>query len=167
MFDFTETIRIDAPAETVWTALVNIEQWWPPSNPEHESIERLDDDRDIDVGTRFHIREKIAGVPGEAIGVITHIEPGTEVTWEADQARYRLLGATFTIGEGVTWRVDPDGNDSSWLSAHVWARFPGGLIGRALNLAFTRLLNGIEKDREHARIELEYLKKTIEPSVAA
>lgn len=165
MFDFTETIRIGAPAETVWTALLDIERWWPPSNPEHDDIERLDGGGGIVVGTRFRIREKVAGVPGEAIGVITNVEPGTAVTWEADRARYRLLGVAFTMGEGVTWRVDPDGSDSSQLSAHVWARFPDGAVGRILEVFFSRILNGIEKDRRHARIELEYLKQTIEPAV--
>ena len=166
MFNFTETIRIDVPAQTVWAALLDIERWWPPSNPEHDVIERLDDAGEVAVGTRFRIREKVAGVPGEAIGVVTRVEPGIEVTWEADHARYRLLGATFTVGEGVTWRVDPDGTDGSLLSAHVWARFPDGVVGRILELVFRRLLNGIEKDRRHARIELEYLKETIEPAIA-
>lgn len=66
----------------------------------------------------------------------------------------------------MTWRVDPDGTDSSLLSAHVWARFPSGARGRILELVFERLLNGIKKDRHHARIELEYLKETIEAAGA-
>lgn len=171
MFDFIETTRIDAPAATVWTTLLDIEQWWPPSNPEHDSIERLDDASDMAVGTRFRIREKVAGVSGEAIGVLTRVEPGVEVTWESDRARYRLLGATFTVGEGVTWRVDPDGTDGSRLSAHVWARFPDGLIGLGLSFVFVRLLDGIEKDRRHTRIELngkgEVLVRVHPPAPAA
>lgn len=157
-FDFTETIRIDAPAPTVWATLVDIETWWLPSNPEHDSIERLDAGHEITVGTRFRIREKIAGVPGTGLGAITHLDPGTSVTWESDQMRYRLLAAVpFTISEGVTWRVDSDGPDHCCVSAHVWARFPTGPGGRLLWLLFTRLLNGINKDRRHARTELEYL----------
>ena len=66
MLDFTETIPIKATPTQVWTALLDIERWWPPSNPEHESIERLDDvdnviedprPDEIGVGTRFRIRE--------------------------------------------------------------------------------------------------------------
>lgn len=165
MFEFTETVRIDAPADTVWTALQDIERWWPPSNPEHDSIERLDD-RGVTVGARLRIREKVAGIPGEAIGVITSVKAGTEVSWETDHARYRWLGATFSVGEGVTWRIDADGPHAARLSAHVWARFPRSLRGRALGAIFAHLLNGIEKDRRHTRVELEYLKKTIESAEA-
>lgn len=87
------------------------------------------------------------------------------MSWQADRARYRLLGISFTICEGVTRRVDPDGSDASRLSAHVWARFPQGVVGHVLEFVFRRLLTGIEKDRRHARIELEYLKATIEPAI--
>jgi hypothetical protein len=81
--------------------------------------------------------------------------------------RCRLYGVTFTVGEGVTWRVDPDEPEASLLSARVWARFPDGLIGRFLWLVFSRLLDGVEKDRHHAQVELEYLKEAIESSPAA
>ena len=171
MLDFTETIAIRADPARVWANLLDIERWWPPSNPEHESIERLDDADEvikvgqpveIGVGTRFRIRERIAGVPGQGVGVITGVDPGRAITWEADTMRYRLYGVRFTIAEGVTWSVDPHEFEASLLSARVWARFPEGLVGRILWLVFSRLLNGVERDRHHARIELEYLKKTIE-----
>lgn len=176
MLDFTESILIEARPARVWAALLDIEQWWPPSNPEHERIERLDhadkitkrgDPVEIGVGTRFRIREKIAGVPGEGVGVVTDIDSGRAVTWEADRMRYRLYGVTFTIAEGVTWRVDPHEPEASLLSARVWARFPEGLLGRMLWLVFRRLLDGVEKDRHHARVELEYLKEAIESTPAA
>lgn len=171
MLDFTECVSIRASPARVWDALLDIEQWWPPSNPDHESIERLNAAGEvtgvgarvkIDVGTRFRIRGKIAGVPGAGIGVVTRVDPGKAVTWEADCMRYRLYGVTFTIGEGVTWRVDPDEPEASLLSAGVWAHFPGGLRGRILWLIFSRFLGGVEKDRHHARVELEYLKEALE-----
>jgi len=131
MFAFTETIQINAPSETVWNTLQDIETWWPPSNPEHDSIERLDG-RGNGVGARLRIREKVAGIPGEATGVITHLTPGTEVTWHANSARYRLLGATVTISEGVTWRVEADRDpERCRLSAHVWANFPQPHLARS------------------------------------
>jgi len=162
MFAFTETIQINAPSETVWNTLQDIETWWPPSNPEHDSIERLDG-RGNGVGARLRIREKVAGIPGEATGVITHLTPGTEVTWHANSARYRLLGATVTISEGVTWRVEADRDpERCRLSAHVWANIPQPHLGPVLAWAFEHLLNSIAKDRRHARGELDYLKRTIE-----
>lgn len=161
MFDFTETIGINAPAQTVWDTLQDIETWWPPSNPEHQSIDRLDE-LGNNVGARLRIREKIAGIPGEAVGVITDMTPGSEITWHASQARYQWLGATITVGEGVTWRVVPVDADTCRLSAYVWANFPTTLRGRLAAWAFEHLLKGISRDRQHAHRELEYLKKTIE-----
>jgi hypothetical protein len=38
MFEFTESISITATRSEIWRRMVNIEQWWPPSNPEHTSI---------------------------------------------------------------------------------------------------------------------------------
>jgi len=161
VFEFTETIEIEALPEAVWEVMADIEGWWPPSNPEHESLERLDD-RGLEVGARIRIREKIAGVPGEAVGEITEVQPGARVTWEAPAARYGLAGIYVSIGEGVTWSVAPHGDDETCLSARVWANFPSGVRGRLIEWVFTRLLGGAEKDREHARVELRYLKRTIE-----
>lgn len=86
------------------------------------------------------------------------------MTWEAPEARYRWLGASITVAEGVTWRVVSDRCDGATtnLSARVWATFPSGLRARILEGAFTYLLGGVEKDREHARTELRYLKGVIE-----
>lgn len=160
VFDFIETIRIDAPARAIWDALQELDTWWLPSNPEHDSIERLDD-LGNNVGARLRIRERIAGIPGTAVGVITHVKPGSEVTWQADQATYRWLGTTITISEGVTWRVEPVDTDTCDLSACVWATFPESWLGRFVAWAFEHLLDGIAKDRRHARRELEYLKNSI------
>ena len=162
MFEFTETIRIKASPDVVWSVLEGVDAWWPQSNPEHESIEQLDGARAIEVGTRLRIREKVAGIPGEAVGTITALTAGVEVTWTSDNARYRWLGQSITIGEGVTWRIEPAGTSATTLSAHVWARFPPTLRGRATEWVFTHLLDGVSKDRQHARTELEYLKTTIE-----
>ncbi|WP_144009266.1 hypothetical protein [Enemella evansiae] len=131
------------------------------ANPEHESLERLDD-KGISVGARLRIREKVAGVPGEYIGELTRVEELSAVTMEAPAARYRLFGIPFTVGEGVTWRIEPMRDHASRISARVWATFPAGLLGRAVEWIFVHLLNGIERDREHARVELRHLKRIIE-----
>lgn len=161
MFEFIETITIQAPAATVWDVMTDLESWWVASNPEHQSLERLDD-RGIKVGARLRIGEKIAGVPGEYTGELTRVVPLTEVSMEAPAAHYRLLGIGFTVGEGVTWRIESDDDHTTQVSARVWATFPQSVAGRAAEWIFTRLLNGIAKDRQHARTELLYLKHTIE-----
>lgn len=161
MFEFTEEMLIQAPASEVWEVMTDLERWWVASNPEHESLERLDD-LGIGEGARLRIREKIAGVPGQYVGELTRVVPLAEVTMEAPKARYRLAGLGFTVSEGVTWRLEPAGEGSTRVSARVWATFPDGRSGRVLEWVFTRLLDGITRDREHARTELAYLKEIIE-----
>lgn len=161
MFEFTETIEIAAAPETVWSVMQDVESWWSPSNPEHLSLERLDNRGAIEVGTRLKIREKIAGIPGEAAGEITRVDPVSAVTWQAPEAHYRIFGIGLTVDEGVTWGIEPTGSGTR-VSAHVWATFPAGRLGHIVEWGFTRLLGGVEKDREHARTELRYLKRTIE-----
>jgi hypothetical protein len=160
-FEFTESIEIGAPANRVWSVMTELEDWWVDSNPEHESLERLDD-RGVAVGARLRIREKVAGVPGEYVGELTRVVPMSEVTMEAPSARYRLLGIPFTVGEGVTWRLEPLGEHAAQVSARVWATFPHGLMGRLVAWTFVHVLNGVAKDREHARTELRYLKRLLE-----
>jgi hypothetical protein len=161
MFDFTEAILIDAPQEAVWQVLRNIDGWWLASNADHDSLEHLDMLPVTQVGVRIRIREKIGGIPGEAVGSITSVEPGSAVTWEA-AATYRWLGISIGVDEGVTWRVQPKGDDKTLLNARVWASSPRRLLGRLAAITFVHLLKGEDKDREHARTELRYLKHIIE-----
>lgn len=165
MFEFTEAIDIAAPAERTWDVLKDIDGWWIASNPEHQALEHLDARAVTEVGASLRIREKIGGIPGEAVGTITAVESGKAVSWEAD-ARYRWIGVSVPVREGVTWRVDPRGAGTCTLSATVWAQFPRTGLGRVVSFTFRRLLRGIDKDRAHARAELLYLKKAIEAGPA-
>ncbi len=160
MFAFTETIEVVAPKHSVWDLMCDIREWWPPSNPEHESLDFLDGSSEIGVGTRLRIRERVAGVPGEAVGTITRFEVGDEVTWEAPEARYRLFGVPVMVAEGVTWTFVARGSRTQ-VSAHVWSALPHRWLGRILEWGF-KLLGGVDKDRKHARQELAYLKQRIE-----
>lgn len=160
MFEFTETIDIEATPARTWDLMEDVERWWPASNAEHDHMERLDDDGPLGVGTKLRIRERIGGIPGEAVGTITEFERGAAVTWEAPEAQYRLLGMRVTVGEGVTWRIEDRGSRSR-VSAHVWAAFPAGRLGRLIEWGFTTL-GGVQKDRAHTRAELGYLKRALE-----
>ncbi len=162
MFDFTESVVVDAPPARVWRFLSDIDRWWLASNPEHQSLEHLDSLAPTQVGAKLRIREKIGGLPGVAMGTITEVIPGTTVTWRA-RAWYRWRGIPVRVGEGVTWRVDAEGA-ASRISARVWANFPRGLIGRLAEFVFVRIQDGVEKDREHTRTELRYLKERINHS---
>lgn len=161
MFEFTESIAVQASPTAVWELMRDVERWWLASNPEHDSLVRLDGGGDLGVGARLRIRERIGGIPGEAVGEITRFDPPSAVTWEAPEARYRWLGLSVPVGEGVTWTIEPGADGSTIIGARVWATFPPGLGGRLLEWGF-RLLGGIQKDRQHTRTELDYLKRIIE-----
>ena len=165
MFEFTESVLVNAPRRVVWDVVRDVDSWWVDSNPEHDSLEHLDELAATEVGAQLRIREEIGGIPGEAVGVITAVEPDSAVTWEA-RATYRWLRmVAVPISEGVTWRVQSRGDRATVLSARVWAEFPCSAIGRLMEFVFTRLLNGVAKDRRHARTELDYLKRIVEGTV--
>lgn len=160
MFEFTESIEIKAPAARVWKHLADIKRWWLPSNPEHISLEVRSADKTIQVGTEILFAERVAGIRGEAAGRVTRLIPGTEATWEG-VAEYRYSGLRLPIQEGVSWRVEGDAAMAK-LSAHVWANFPANAWGRFVEWYAKAFLKVIERDRQHARCELEYLKRVIE-----
>lgn len=162
MYEFTETILIEAPPTRVWEVMSDIGGWLGAASPEHQSMEFLDGSG-VRVGAKIRIREKAAGMPREAVVVVTAVRPGSAVTWESPEARYQWHGFPTTISEGVSLGIEPcEGAASTQVSARVWALFPLGLLGSAVRWAFVRPLNGIEKDREHVRTELRHLKRLIE-----
>ena len=161
MFEFTATIKLQTTVDALWTYLLDIEKWWLPSNPEHQGIEILSEDQKLEEGTKILIREKVAGIPGGAIGEVTDMSEHKKITWQSDQARYRFWGIPFTIKEGVSWKIDPTPNGAE-LSAYVWAKFPATLPGQVMEWVFKNLLNGVKKDYEHAMTELRYIKSQIE-----
>ncbi|MAU00567.1 MAG: hypothetical protein CL608_25770 [Anaerolineaceae bacterium] len=160
IFDFTESILIDSPPNAAWEHLANIEQWWLPSNPEHIRIEVRSSDEPIGVGTEVVFEERVAGIEGQAKGIITRWIPRIEVTWEGT-AVYRYIGFGFRVREGVSWRIESLG-ETSKRTAQVWSEFPPSVIRRCLEWYLTTFLNVVERDREHAPYELAYLKSTIE-----
>lgn len=160
MFDIEATTTIDSSPERVWNYLVDIQRWWLPSNPDHESLEILAPNGQVMLGTTLRIRERIAGILGEATGVITEFVPGQCATWQA-KASYRLLWKQVAIEEGVTWSVRPSDGGTE-LSAHVWARFPNSFMGRLSEWLFLHVLNGTDKDRQHAEAELRYIRTELE-----
>lgn len=160
MFEISAMTTIASPPQRVWEFLVDIQNWWLPSNPEHESLEILSTHDRLELGTKLRIGERVAGIPGEAIGSITAFVPGERATWVA-KARYRLLWTRFTIDEGVTWSVRPVRGGSE-LRADVWAHFPRSFFGMLLELMFVYVLRGRDKDRQHAETELEYIRRELE-----
>ena len=161
MFDFKATIDIHTTAAKLWDYLIDIEEWWLPSNPEHIELEILSQDKQIDEGTRIFIREKIAGIPGEIVGEVQEVTEPRRVQWQSDRAEYRFFGIPLSIKEGVTWQIEPLPQGVE-LSAHVWAEFPRTWMGKSLEWIFKHVLNGVQIDCEHAKTELRFLKTQME-----
>ncbi len=61
--------------------------------------------------------------------------------------------------------MTPTGKDAE-LSAHVWARFPDCACGHFAEWIFRHVLNGPERDYEHAMRELRRIQSRIEEACA-
>lgn len=81
--------EIDAPASRVWQVLLDLERW-PEWTPTVTSLQRLDDDESIAIGSRVVIRQP--HMP-RAVWRISAIEPGRRFEWE-------------TKAFGITTRAD-------------------------------------------------------------
>jgi uncharacterized protein YndB with AHSA1/START domain len=160
-FHFTASTTIKAPPDQMWATLVDIEDWWIASNPEHDHFTVLTDGPLL-VGSGIRVRERIAGIAGQAEGRIVDFEPGRRVGWRAD-AVYRYLGFDIPIDESVTWTIAETGDlGQTRLSVRVWARFSNSWRGRLIFRFFKGILRGVDRDRRHARRELNYLKQRLE-----
>jgi hypothetical protein len=111
------------------------------------------------LGTEVILEQRIVGIKGQVVCAVTRGIPGHEAACEGG-AVCRYYGIPFQIREGVSGLVQGRG-ETPKLSAHVWAQFPSSLFGRVLEWCTTNVLNVVERDREHARRELEYLKRAI------
>lgn len=161
MYKIHPSIVIWASIDDIWNYLVDIESWWIQSNPEHELLEILSNEDTLQEGTQIRIKERIAGIPGNATGEITEFSPNHYITWESRNATYQFYRFSITVEEGVTWILTPK-QQATELTAHVWASFPETPSGRLTELIFKHILNGVEKDRQHAMQELEYIKQSVE-----
>lgn len=160
MFEFVESVNVDAPSPDVWEYVADVEQWWLASHPEHLSLKVRSPGPAIGLGTEIVFEELVAGLKGQAKGMVTEWIPGVRVSWEGT-AKYSFFGISLRINEGFSWQVQKVGKGTI-LSAHVRADFSSPLTGRLFKWQSRRIRRVAERDREHARRELLYLKSVIE-----
>jgi hypothetical protein len=115
------------------------------------------------------VRETLRSIEGDWLGTSPADERAESsclrpapVLNRSSFARYRWLGLPVDVAESVTWSVERYGYDSTVVRAHVWAEFRAGLRARLMELAFSRLLGGVARDREHTRSQLRHLKRMSE-----
>ncbi|GLY42774.1 hypothetical protein Amsp01_087970 [Amycolatopsis sp. NBRC 101858] len=112
------------------------------------------------------VRETLRSLEGDWRGPAAVTESScsrpAQVLNRSSFARYRWLGVRVDVAECVTWSVERYGYAGTVVRAHVWAEFRAGLRARLLELAFSRLLGGVARDREHTRSELRHLKRMSE-----
>ena len=57
-------IEIHASPEKIWSYMIRLDDWWLRSNPDEHIELRLIDNSRIEEGTKFILKEYIAGVRG-------------------------------------------------------------------------------------------------------
>jgi len=159
-YEIEPEVEIDAPPENVWNFLIDVENWWLKSNPEHDSLTINGGDKELGVGTKLTIKEKIAGIPCKAKGTVTGYDENKLVEWKA--IYYLLSLRWIKVQAGVRWKLTKINQKKTALMANVWADFPNQAGYKVLFFIFKNFLNGIEKDYKHAMKELKYIKVNLE-----
>mgnify|MGYP002279961093 CR=1 FL=1 len=165
MVEAKATIKINAVAEVVWDYMVRLDDWWMRSNPDEHIELSLIDASEIRKGTKFILKEYIAGVRGEAIAEITELVPLKRLVWKSNEASYNLFGIKFIAEEGGVFKLE-ENNGISTLSHHVWGGVTIPIIGWFTELFFKYILKGEKKDYEHTYRELQFIKREIEAQSA-
>ena len=85
------SVEIHSSPEEVWNYIIRIDDWWLRSNPREHIALILVGTTDIRKGTQFILRERIAGIKGEAFAEISEIVPLRKLVWKSINAQYKLL----------------------------------------------------------------------------
>jgi len=161
MIETKATVHINASAEEIWKYVIRLDDWWLRSNPrEHIELSLIDAD-EIKQGTRFNLKEYIAGIRGEAIAEVSQMVPLQKLVWKSIEAKYYLICFSVNIEEGGEFELveNPDG---CMLSHHVWGRIQMPLLNKIVEWFFKNMLKGEKKDYEHTYRELLFVKDEIE-----
>jgi hypothetical protein len=97
---YTTTVTINAPADRVWSKLIDAEAW-PQATASMISVERLDHGP-FQRGSQARIRQP--RVP-PLVWTVTDIQPGRQFTWFAKMAGVSMIAThamTPVPGDGVT-----------------------------------------------------------------
>ena len=133
MRDFTKTANILAPADRVWSVMIDVRRWseWTPSIT---SIDGLDGS-DLVVGARFRIRQP--RFP-EAVWQVIDVQPGRSFSWAYQRPGIRVVGyhavEETAPGSRAVLRLTLDG-----FLGGLMGIFTGGITKRYLALEIAGL----------------------------
>jgi uncharacterized protein YndB with AHSA1/START domain len=133
------TVQIDAPAEAVWAALVDVRRW-PEWTESMQDVRWLGDD-DMHVGARARIKQP--GTP-PLTWTVTELDPGHAFAWEASSPGAKTIGVHT---------VSPSGEHASTLTlgltqSGVLARLVGALTGTRTRKFVQMEANGLKRAAE-------------------
>src|SRR2546426_1896490 len=148
MFEFEESVSIDAPVSDVWKFVTDVSRWWLPRAP--TTLLQLRTAKGLlGLGDEVGFEEWVGGIRGEARGTITEWTQGRAVTWEGE-ATYRYFGVRIRIEESVTWRGQTR-NGGPPRSARGWGGVPPRVFGRLTEGGAGGVLLILDQERQHAR----------------
>lgn len=123
---WTDSTRIDAPADIVWQLTTDVEAW-PATTPTMQSVKRLDDGP-LRVGSQARVKQP---AQAEAVWTVTGLEPGREFSWETTRRGLVLTGTHTVTADGSRC------HNTLALDATGALAVPLGLV---LGAAFRRVL---------------------------
>jgi uncharacterized membrane protein len=136
---FETTVEINAPAEAVWAALVDVTHW--PEWTESMQDVRWLDDGGMRVGARARVKQP--GTP-PLTWTITELNPGREFAWEASSPGVKTIGAHTVSSSGARTSKLTLGLTQSG----VLARLVGALTGARTRKFVQMEANGLKRAAE-------------------
>jgi uncharacterized protein YndB with AHSA1/START domain len=136
---FETTVEIDAPAEAVWAALVDVTRW--PEWTESMQDVRWLDDGGLSIGARARVKQP--GTPS-LTWIVTELDPGREFAWEASSPGAKTIGAHTVSSSGAHTSTLTLGLTQSG----VLAKLVGALTGARTRKFVQMEANGLKRAAE-------------------
>lgn len=165
MIEVKASVTIEKPPKVVWDYVAQIDKWWLASNLKEHIELSLVDTKKVEADAKFVLKEKIAGVRGEALAKIAEFLPPRKLVWQSLHAEYRLPGIKIPVKEGGTFEI-VETNNGCELSHYVWGELHSIPLKGMLEWFFKAVLRGEKKDYEHTYRELLFIKRQLESAHA-
>lgn len=111
MIAIEASVEIDRSPQDVWDYVVRFDDWWLAANPDEHIELSVMDAKEIDKGTKLVLRERIAGVRGEA--TIEIAERTIHAAWAEHQSERRR--DLYNIPDGHRLCSEPSGLGTTGL----------------------------------------------------